>query len=194
MIGPVAIVSEASIGSNTRRIEAVTGEGSFTRLAERDRLLESTAALLRAEPDTVPEAVERLLERQRAAEKALEQARGRERAGEARLLVAEAVSGAVVARRDGLGPDELRELAQLVRGGGRLRAVVIGGSPDGAKASLAVAVDPAAGLDATAVVRQVAGLLGGGGGGSPEVAVAGGRDPAGIDAALEAARAAVDGG
>ena len=193
-IGPVVIVSEASIGSNTRRIEAVTGEGSFTRMAEREQLLEATAALLRAEPETVTEAVERLLERQRAAEKALEQARSRERAAEARSLVAEAVSGAVVVRRDGLGPDELRELAQLVRGGGGLRAVVIGGSPDGAKASIAVAVDAAAGLDATAVVRQVAGLLGGGGGGSPEVAVAGGRDPAGPRPALEAARAAVGGG
>ena len=201
MIGPITVVSESSIGSNTRRIEAVTGVSAIDRIAAREGLLTEAAALLRTEPEHVPEAIDRLLERQRAAEKALERARSRELQSEAASLVAEATRGVVVARRDGLAPDLLRDLAQSIRSTGGLRAVVLGGSPDGERAALAVAADRTAGGEADGgkvhagdLVKQVAPLLGGGGGGSPEVAVAGGKDPSGIDRALdEARRALVDG-
>jgi alanyl-tRNA synthetase len=144
----------------------------------------------------VPEAIDRLMERQRAAEKSLEQARSRELQAEAASLVAGASAGVVVARRDGATPDQLRDLAQAVRSTGALRAVVLGGSPDGTKASVAVAADPSAPdpVHAGDLVKQVAPLLGGGGGGSPQVAVAGGRDPAGIDHALDEARRLLAGG
>ncbi len=197
MIGPITVVSEASIGSNTRRIEAVTGVGALDRLAERELLLADAAGLLRTEPEHVNEAIERLLDRQKSTEKALEQALGRERRAEAAALAATAVDGAVVARRDELAPDALRDLAQAVRTAGRLRVVVLAGTPDGSRASLAVAADPRTGegqLDATTLVKQVASLLGGGGGGSPEVALAGGKDPSGIDRALDEARRVVGGG
>jgi len=188
MIGPITIVSEASIGSNTRRIEAVTGAGALERMAGREILLTEAATLLRTDPEHVGEAIERLLERQRATEKALEQVERRELLAQAGTLAAEATGGAVVARRDGLTPDQLRELAQQVRTVGGLRAVVLGGSPDGVKASVAVSADPSAGVPAGEGVKQVAPFLGGGGGGSPEAAVAGGKDPAGIDRALDEAR------
>ena len=187
MIGPITVVSEASIGSNTRRIEAVTGTGSLERMAERERLLDEAAALLRTDPEHVGEAIERLMERQRVAEKSLEQARSRELSAEAGSLVGAAVDGVVVARRDGLGPDQLRDLAQSVRSQGGLRVVVLGGSPDGAKASVAVAADGVR-THAGDLVKQIAPLLGGGGGGRPEVAVAGGKDPSGVDRALDEAR------
>ena len=192
MIGPITVVSEASIGSNTRRIEAVTGTGALERSASREQLLAEAASLLRTDPEHVGEAIERLLERQRAAEKSLEQASARERRAEAASLVGDAMGGAVVARRDGLTPDQLRDLAQAVRSQGDLRVVVLGGTPDGAKASVAVAADRADGradpVDAGDLARQVARLLGGGGGGSPEVAVAGGKDPSALDGALDEAR------
>ena len=66
MIGPITVVSESSIGSNTRRIEAVTGTSAFDRIVSREGLLAEAAALLRTEPEHVPEAIDRLLERQRA--------------------------------------------------------------------------------------------------------------------------------
>ena len=139
MIGPITVVSEASIGSNTRRIEAVTGTGALERMAERERLLAEAAVLLRTEPEHVGEAIERLLERQKAAEKSLEQARSRELRAEAASLVGRR------RRRRGGGPTgraesrtSLRDLAQSVRNQGGLRVVVLGGSPDGVKASLAV--------------------------------------------------------
>jgi alanyl-tRNA synthetase len=100
------------------------------------------------------------------------------------------VDGVVVARRDGLDPDQLRDLAQATRSVAGLRAVVIGGSPDGDRAAVAASTDPraAAPVNAGVLVKEVAPLLGGGGGGSAEVAVAGGKDPSGIDRALEEAR------
>ena len=187
MIGPITVVSEASIGSNTRRIEAVTGAASLERMVERERLLGEAAALLRTEPERVGEAIERLMDRQKVAERSLEQARSRELASEAGSLVGDAVDGAVVARRDGLVPDQLRDLAQSIRTQGGLRVVVLGGSPDGAKASLAVSADGTT-AHAGDLAKQIAPLLGGGGGGKPELAVAGGKDPSGIDRALDEAR------
>ncbi len=190
MIGPITVTSESSIGSNTRRIEAVTGTSALDRIVAREGLLAEAAVLLRTEPEHVPEAIDRLLERQRAAERSLEQSRSRELQSEASSLAGQAVDGVVVARRDGLEPDALRDLAQTTRTTAGLRAVVLGGSPDGTKASLAVSAGRS-GSDAVHagnLVKQVAPVLGGGGGGSPEMAVAGGKDPSGIDRALDEAR------
>jgi alanyl-tRNA synthetase len=196
MIGPITITSESSIGSNVRRLFAVTGTGAFDRIVAREGLLSEAAALLRTEPEHVPEAIDRLLERQHAAERSLEQARSRELQAEAASLVAGATDGVVVVRRDGSEPDRLRDLAQAVRSGGGLRAAVIGGSPDGTRASVAVATDRSVPdpVDAGELVKQIASLLGGGGGGSPEVALAGGKEPAGIDRALDEARRLLAGG
>ncbi len=195
MIGQLSIVSESSIGSNTRRIEAITGTSALERVMAREGLLAEAASLLRTEPEHVPEAIDRLLERQRMAERALERSHGRELKAEASSLAAAAEAGTVVARRDGRDPDQLRDLATSTRDIGGLRAVVLAGSPDGTKASLVVAVGSNGehgssehSLDAGQLVKQLGALLGGGGGGSPSLAVAGGRHSSGIDAALDEAR------
>jgi alanyl-tRNA synthetase len=198
MIGPISVVSESAIGSNKRRIEAVTGTSALDRILAREGILSEAASLLRTEPEHVAEAIDRLLERQRAAEKSLEQARGRELQSEAASLAATALSGVVVARRDGLSPDLLRNLAQSARTTAGLRAVVLGGSPDGHKAAVAVSAEGNGGrgeaqVDAEDLVKQIAPLLGGGGGGSPEMALAGGNDPNGIDRALDEARRVLSG-
>ena len=100
----------------------------------------------------------------------------------------------MVARRDGLSPDLLRDLAQSARAAAGLRAVVLGGSPDGEKAALAVSADRDGGrtragpggrrragqADRAAGRRRRRGLAGDG--------LAGGKDPAGIDRALDEAR------
>ncbi|MGH9018806.1 MAG: alanine--tRNA ligase, partial [Acidimicrobiales bacterium] len=185
MIGPVTIVSEGSIGSNTRRLEAVTGSGSLALVEERSQVVAEAARLLRVEPDGVVDALERLLERQRRADKELQGLRGVALRGRAAELAAGVEAGVVVARVDGLLPDEVRELAQAT---GRLgpRLVVLAGSPDGAKVALAVAAP--GDLDAGAIVKELAPLVGGGGGGSPDLALAGGRDVDGVDSLLAEAR------
>jgi len=185
MIGPVTIVSEGSIGSNTRRLEAVTGAGSLTLVEDRSRVLADAARLLRVEPDGVVEALERLLERQRQTDKELQGLRGASLDTQAAQLASGAENGSVVARVDNRAADELRDLVQAIRRHGPDVAVVAG-TPDGTKVALAVAAGGA--VDAGATVKELASMVGGGGGGSPELAVAGGRQVAQIDAMLAEAR------
>jgi alanyl-tRNA synthetase len=191
MIGPVTIVSEGSIGSNTRRLEALTGAGSLALVEDRQRVLAEAAQLLRVEPDGVVEALERLMERQRQSDKELQRLRGASLGARAAELAGTVDQGVVVARVDDLSPDELRDLAQSVRRQGP-DLVVVAGSPDGTKVSLAVA--SGGGVDAGATAKRLAALVGGGGGGSPELAVAGGREVAKIDDMLAEARRTLVGG
>ncbi len=187
-IGPITLVSEGSIGSNTRRIFALTGHASLERALGRERLVQSAAELLRTEPDELLAAIGRVVERQREAEKELSRLRQQSSEAEARTLAEQAVadSGVVVARRDNVEPDALRSLAQAVLRHDGVRAVVLGGSPDGAKVAIAAATGGSP--DATQLVRTLGALVGGGGGGSPEVALAGGKDPSKIEAALAEAQ------
>ena len=94
--------------------------------------------------------------------------------------------GIVVARRDRVEPDALRSLAQSVLRREGVRAVVLAGSPDGSKVAIAAATGGSP--DATALVRTLGAMVGGGGGGSAEVALAGGRDASQIEAALAQAQ------
>ena len=187
-IGPITLLSEGSIGSNTRRIFAVTGKASLARAVERERLVQAAADLLRTEPDELVAAIGRVMERQREAEKELSKLRQQSSDAEAGTLAAGAAAdgGVVVARRDKLEGDALRSLAQAVLRHDGVRAVVLGGTPDGAKVAIAAATggDP----DAVQLVRTLGRMVGGGGGGSPEVALAGGKDPSQLEAALAEAQ------
>ncbi len=187
-IGPITLVSEGSIGSNTRRIFALTGHASLERALERERLVQSAADLLRTEPDELVAAIGRLAERQRDAERELARLRQQSSEAEAKRLAEAAVadSGVVVARRDNVEPDALRTLAQAVLRHDGVRAVVLGGSPDGTKATIVAATGGTP--DATELVRTLGAMVGGGGGGSAEVALAGGKDPSQIEAALAEAQ------
>jgi alanyl-tRNA synthetase len=188
-IGPIALLSEGSIGSNTRRIFAVTGRAALDRFDAREHLLQSAAALLRTEPDELVPTLERLLARQREADKELSKLRQASSASAADDLAAAAVAAGqsvVVARADGLEGDALRTMAQAVLRHDGIAAVVLGGSPDGAKAAIVAATGGTP--NAIELVRTLGALVGGGGGGSPEVALAGGKDPARLDEALAEAR------
>ncbi len=107
---------------------------------------------------------------------------------EAGTLAAHAADngGVVVARRDKVEGKALQSLAQAVLRHEGVRAVVLIGSPDGTKVAIAAATggEP----NATQMVNTLGKLVGGGGGGSAEVALAGGRDPSQIEAALAEAQ------
>jgi alanyl-tRNA synthetase len=148
--------------------------------------LRRAAGSLRTTPEELPDAVARLVERQRQLEDELAQLQSSKLHEEASGLITAAVSGRVVVRRDGLDPGDLRELALNVRDAVGMKAVGLIGSPDGVKVALVVAVGKGTALDAKAVAAEVAKIVGGGGGGSPELATAGGRDVGAIDAALAA--------
>jgi alanyl-tRNA synthetase len=187
-IGPITLVSEGSIGSNTRRIVAVTGKVAIARAKERERVVRAASDLLRSEPDELVAAVGRTLERQREGERELATLRQQQAEAEAHALAAQAAAdgGLVVARRDKVEGKDLQSLAQAVRRHDGVRAVVLVGSPDGTKVAIAAATggEP----DATQLVKSLGKLVGGGGGGSAEVALAGGRDPSQIEAALAEAQ------
>ena len=194
MVGPVLITSESSIGSNLRRVFALTGAGSLEHVRGEERLLRQAAGLLRADPSDVPAAVERLLEREQALRAELRSLRSQAAAAEARQLATAAANGWVVARRDGLPQDQLRDLALAVRDQPGVQAVVLIGTPDGQRVALAAAVDPGSHVQAAALVGPAARTVGGGGGGKGDVAVAGGRDASRIDEALAQVRAQLQGG
>jgi len=188
MIGPVRILSEGSIGASVRRIEALTGTASLERIDQDEAVLGRAATLLKARPEELPDAVSRLMERQRASEDALRQAQRRGLADQASELAGAAVDGSVVARVDDLAPDQLRSLAVSVRQQAGVRVVVLGGSPDGASVALVAAVEKGSELVASDLISPAARLVGGGGGKNAELATAGGRDVSKLDEALAGVR------
>ncbi|MGD0081939.1 MAG: alanine--tRNA ligase [Acidimicrobiales bacterium] len=191
MIGPMRIVSERSIGSNTRRIEAMTGTATLAMMRAADQALSEAADLLQATPTEVPAAAERVLARQRALEEELRALRTVQLGIDAESLAEEAAGngGVVVARRDGLDPNALRDLALSVRDRPGVRAVGLAGLAGHDRVALVVASQKGSGVDARAVASEAAKAVGGGGGGSPELATAGGKLSAGIPEALDRLRA-----
>ena len=184
-IGPVEIVSEGSIGANLRRIEATTGTVTLSRLRQAERQIAEAAGLLRATPDELASAVERTVTELRELQSRLRAAQQAELSAQARSLAASATNGHLVERVDGVKPDQLRELASMVRQIGDLQAVVLGGTPDGSTAALVAVVAKGAPFEAPALIKEAAHTVGGGGGGrNPEVASAGGRDASRLDEAL----------
>jgi alanyl-tRNA synthetase len=188
-IGPLKILQESSIGSNTRRIFALTGLATLDHVKQEERALQQAAELLKSQPTEVPEALERRLQRLRELEDALKAVRSRGLADEARRLADAAVDGTVVARVDELAPEQLRELALSIRQQPGVRAAVVVGSPDGQRVSLVAAVTKDSGLVASDLIAEAAKAVGGGTGRNPELAVAGGRDATRIDEALALVRA-----
>ncbi|HUV57551.1 MAG TPA: alanine--tRNA ligase [Acidimicrobiales bacterium] len=184
-IGQIQIVSETSIGSNTRRIEAVSGLGAFRRSSEMEQALGSVATLLKVSLDDVVPSLERLFERQRELDREVATLRQAQLSHFAEQLHATSGADVLVARVDGYPGDQLRTLAQDLQRRGRRVVVLVGAHDD--KVAVAVASDES--LDAQSVVKQLAAFVGGGGGGSPRLALAGGRDATGIDALLIAAAA-----
>ena len=193
-IGPVEIVSEGSIGSNLRRIEATTGTATLARLRNAERLIEQTASMLRARPDELADALQRKLDDLRELEARLKKSEQAALAGRAASLVGQASDGRLVARVDGLDPNSLRELAAQVRAAGDLQTVVLGGSPDGSKVALVALVAKGVAPSAPELIAPAAAAVGGGGGGrNPEQAMAGGRDASHLDEALGQVRAMLGG-
>ena len=161
--------------SNTRRVYATTGFGTIQRYHQEEQTLQRAAALLKAKPEGLPDAIDKVLAERKALQEELRAIRSKAAVADAGQLAAAATNGVVVARRDGLDPDGLRQLALAVRDQlAQPRAVVLIGSPDGQRVSLVAAVAP--GGSASALLAEPAELVGGRGGGKGDVAQAGGKD------------------
>jgi len=192
-IGPMKIISESSIGSNLRRIEAVTGTGPIDRLRSEEALVAQAAHALGVPVDDLVVGANKRTTEIKELREEIKQLRRQVAVAQSGSLAARAVDGVVVERVEGLDRDGVRDLAVAVRDVHGIRAVVLGAAPDGGGVAMAAAVDADSGLHAGNILGEAAKLIKGGGGKAPDVAVAGGKDPEGLDAALDLARTVTQG-
>jgi alanyl-tRNA synthetase len=198
-IGMVKIVSESSVASGVRRIEAVTGRAAEALLWAEYRDLHEIRQLMKLKADEAPlPKIQELLEERKALEKQLQEVRlaGLLDSLAASLAGGEEVNGCriMTEKLEGVSADELRQAGIALRERVPLAAGLLCSVDDG-KVSLVCFVSDAAvkslKLDAGKLVREAAACVKGGGGGKPELATAGGKEPEGIDKALETFLAAV---
>jgi len=189
-IGTIKIVGESSVGSNLRRIEAVTGYNSIALLQREDRMLTDTARLVGVATNEVVDGVQRKLDEIKALNDEIKALRAKAAMGQAAELAGSAAGGVLVSRVDGLAPGELRDLALAVRQQAGIEAVILGGLTPTGGVTLVAAITAAFGGQASDLIKDAAKAVGGGGGGKGDIATAGGKNPEGLDQALELARQA----
>ena len=189
-IGTIKIIGESSIGSNLRRIEAVTGANSVAYIQRTDEILGQVAAAVGTRPEDALSGVMRKLDDLKSAQDELKALRAKFATGRAVELAGDAVDGLVVARVDGIAAGDLRDLAVAVRQNAGVRAVVLGGVTDTGGVSLVSATTSSISCSAADLLKEAARAVGGGGGGKGDVATAGGKNVEALDLALSLAREA----
>ena len=198
-IGMVKIVSESSVASGIRRIEAVTGRAAEALLWKEYRDLQEIRHLMKLKSDEAPlSKIQELLDDRKSLEKQLQETR---LAGLLDTLAASLAGGEEVRgcrimteRLDGVSGDELRQAGQALRDRVPLAVGLLCSVEDGKVSLVAFASDDAVRslrLDAGKLVREAAACVKGGGGGKPELATAGGKEPEGLGKAVEVFMAAV---
>jgi alanyl-tRNA synthetase len=199
-LGVIKLLGESSIGSGERRVEALVGADAYRFLAREHVLVAQLSEALKARPEELPERVNDMVERLRAAEKALEQTRIAHLLSQGAQLAADAadVNGIrlISLRIDGADAGDIRTMALNLRS--RLSqeqpgAAVLVGVKDGKVAVVAATNDRARerGVKANDVLAAVMPLVDGRGGGKDDVAQGGGTAASRIDEALSAVRAAI---
>jgi len=171
-IGPFVMLTETSVGSGARRIEAVTAGEAFAYLREQAREADG----LRVELEELRRQVKRPAAKD-----------------EVDFTVVDKESNVLFVEAKEVKGGPLRDLSDRLRQQEKADGVIIGSVEDG-RAFLVVNFDESLvrrGLDATRLVRDLGKHIGGGGGGKPTLAEAGGKNPAGVRAALEAGKQAV---
>lgn len=187
-IGLIKIVAESSIGSNLRRIEAVTGENALNFVLDASRTLHSAADLLGASSTEMIATVKRKLVEIKGLQDEIKQLRGAQARQLAGGLATKHVNGVVISRVDGITPNDLRELALAIRQDTQVKLVVLGGVTDSGGVALVATVSSGVSLSAGDLIKDAAKAVGGGGGGKGDIATAGGKNPEALDEALEIAR------
>ncbi|HEY7142299.1 MAG TPA: alanine--tRNA ligase [Methylomirabilota bacterium] len=188
-IGLFKVTTEGAVASGVRRLEAVTGSAALAHIGQEEQALRHAADLLRIPPLELPKRLQKLLDDQKGLEKQLAEMETRLARSRAHGLVADArpVGGVpvVVARLDGLDAEGLRAVVDSVRERLGTGVILLGAVTDG-KVNLVSAVtkDLTARVHAGKLIQEVAKAVGGGGGGRPDLAQAGGKNPAELDRAL----------
>jgi alanyl-tRNA synthetase len=197
-IGVLKIISESSIASGVRRLEALTGEAAVTYTQKMVATLNQGARLLKERPEAVVPRIEKLIADFKAGEKKVAQLK----AGMASQTAAASVADIrtvndvkVMAQKVTVdNPAALRDMADRFKDSIKSGIVVLGAA-SGGKVLLIVGVtkDLTGQYKAGNIIKEVAAIVGGSGGGRPDMAQAGGPDPSKLDEALEQAYAIVEG-
>jgi alanyl-tRNA synthetase len=190
-IGLFRITQESGIAAGVRRIEAVTGLKALERAREQEKRLQTLAGIVKSGADNVVDKVQQLVAANRALEKELQQLKAKAAAAAGADLAAQAqtINGIKVLATEvqGIESKALRDTAEQLRN--KLgSAVVVLAVNEGGKVSLVVAVskDLTDCIKAGDLVGKLAAHVGGKGGGRPDMAMAGGTNPAGLEQALAA--------
>ena len=196
-IGGFKIVKEESVSAGVRRITAMTGPALNDYLEKASTVVDELTALLKASAEQLPPRVQQLLDENKKLTKELKAALrsgGPDTMGEARALL-EACSkhgdsSIVVGALASTDVDRAREAIDMLKKKAGSAAIVLGYEDDGKVTLLAGVTDDLIkkGLKAGDIIKQIAPIVGGGGGGRPQMAQAGGKDPAKIDEALAKAK------
>ena len=189
-IGLFKIISETGVAAGVRRVEALTGDGAFDWVANIERRLERVAQMLKSDSASVDRKVSQLLGRTRELEKQVEQLSAKLAASQGGELADDAVEVAglkvLAAKLEGADVKGLRDTLDQLKNKLGSAAIVLAAVVDG-KVRLVAGVTPdsTSRIKAGPLVNFVAQQVGGKGGGRPDMAQAGGNEPANLDVALQ---------
>ncbi len=193
------ILSETGVAAGVRRIEALTSEGLMKYYEELEEKLKNAAHLLKATPDSLADKITHLMSENKALHSEVESLKSRmaqDAVGDVMDQVKE-VKGVklLAAEVDGVDMNGLRDLGDQLKEKLGDGVVVLASANEGKVSLMATATDGAMkkGAHAGNLVKGIAGCVGGGGGGRPNMAQAGGKNPAGIKDALEKAAEVLEG-
>ena len=199
-IGSLTLLTEQSVGSGNRRVEALVGMNSFEHLAAERTLVNQLTGMMKVQSSSeLPEKINQTLAKLKSAEKELEKLRREKLQAEAGKLLENAQtigSVRVLTHHAGeLDANGVRSLALDLRSrfGSEAAVVAVTGVANGRPVILVATNEGAreAGIKAGALVRLAASVLGGGGGGKDDVAQGGGQDASKVSEALDAIRNAI---
>ena len=188
-IGVFKVVAESGVAAGIRRVEAVTGRNALRYLQEQERRVQGVSALLKVQPDDVAERVVAIMDNARSIERELQRLKSKlaSSQGDGLALQAIEIGGfkVLAATLEGADVPTLRESLDKLKDKLKSAAIVLAAVGDG-KVSLIAGVTPdlTAKVKAGDLVNFVAQQVGGKGGGRPDMAQAGGTDPANLPVAL----------
>lgn len=193
-IGPMKILSEGSIGSNIRRIEAISGTGTIGLIRSQQNLIEEASTNLGVPSSSLIEGVakknreidELMLELDGLRTSVLKNSLG--------TLLDKAQDGIIAEQIDGVGRNDMRDLIGSLCGSEGIKAVILGVALDSGGVALAAGVPPGSKLDASELIAESTKLIKGGGGKGKDFAMAGGKDSTALEKAIHLARQKAESG
>ena len=187
-IGPMKILSEGSIGSNIRRIEAVSGLGTIDLIRKQQDLIEEVSNDLGVPSSGLIEGVAK--KNREIDELTIELGGLRKSIIQSSLgtLLGQAKDGIIAEQVDGLGREDMRDLIFSLCKSEDIKAVILGVALESGGVALAAGVPIGSNLDASDLISESTKLIKGGGGKGKEFAIAGGKDSAALKEAIQLAR------